>query len=657
MKAPKNPYAVKLSGEEEREITTRLCEEIRAAKRARSLVMNDDGLIDFAYSLYEQQAQKGISRDTPRYGGADLTSPIGTENVDALSARAVQTIFKLEPLWIVEGVGKSAVKAPIVEEFMQWRQESVRFQKVAKRAITSSLVETGAILEVCEDADQVVRHAIVKAKVARAEDGTILLDGKTGYPMPELDADGVPVPSEDGEVACVEVKRTWTDYKRRGASVRRRSMKDFAFLPSHAEDEREVWGHATRFWQRLDEIQWREEAGEYRHVEALGGDTQERQQTPDMDRASVSLETVPGYDNAEKELWRVQFWADLKGDGQTFYTAVVSEQHDVVLSLECDWLQRYRTVYLNPYPAPYSVYGYSLILTKLLTTIEEHTAWRNMNADRGTLKSNAPLKVRRNSSWDPTLQPFAAGAVIVLDNMDDVQPFAFDDITAQAMGKESQCPVDAQRIIGMNDIALGQTTAQSRTLGENRMATTQSFVRTDDPISNIQEALEEVGELFHAIEVQALKEQENGIDAPAPVSEQIQLKGDPSFDGTFTYRMLEGEYRFKPRGSSDQADPNRRQQVFVNGLNVLAGWAKMSPAIAQRMQTPEFADALMQMWVTEFKPRDKQAFLKPMQPPQPAPMAGAVQQGPQSGPPGAPSFGGDELIQQMLQQVPQGAVN
>jgi hypothetical protein len=649
----KSPYRVKLSADDERALTVRLVEEVRAGKRARALLMDDGGEIDFYYSLYEQRSQKGISRDTHRYGEADLTSPIITENVDTLVSRFVASVFKLEPLWIVEGIGDSAKKSPVVEQFMQWRQEEMRLQQVAKRGAQSSFVETGSIIEVCEDAEETQRVAVITANVLRAPDGSLVLDAKTGKPLPELDEEGVPVEAPPEAVDTVEVKRTYTDYRRRGAYPRCLSMKDFLFLPSHARDTREVWGHAARFWMRMDELTRGEEAGKYRNLDQLGGDTQERQQTPEMDRAGVSVETVYGFDNAEKELWRLQVWCDI-GKGLSFYTVILSEIHDVILSIEQDWLQSYRTVYLNPYPCSYSVYGYSMAGTKLLTTAEEHTAWRNMNADRETLGANAPMKRRKGTEWDPRLQPFGAGRVIDLTNMDDVQPMEFKPTTPQAMQREQQCPVDAQRIIGINDLGLGQNTSESRTLGENRIVTTQSFVRTDDPISNLQEAFEEVGALIHAIEVQTLKDMEGGIEAPARITSQLTRYGDTSFKGTFTADMISGQFRFKPRGSSDQADPQRRQQAMVNGVNTLLLWAKANPALAQRLSGPEFADVILQWYVSEFKPRDVEAFLKPTEmPPPPMPMGPP----PQGQGPGAPQFGGQDVLSGLLQQLDgQGAV-
>lgn len=651
MANPENPYAVTLDADKRAELARMFAEELRLARTARSAYTEDHGYLDFAWALYEQQSQQSISRDAPRFGSADLTSPIGTENVDALAARAVKTIM-VEPVWIVEGTRETAKKAPLVEEFMQWRQEQLRLQQTLKRGITSCLVETGGILEVCEDAESIMVEETVRAQPMTDEMGRLVLDGESGKPIPTLDEQGKPVPATDPN-NYVEVKREFEDVRRRGAFVRRRSMKDFLFLPGHAEDEREVWGRATRFYVTKEEVDRKVKAGQWdkESVELLGTGN-EREQRAEQDRAGVTVEVSHGTKHGEFELWRVQAWLDI-GKGLKCYSVVVSETHTAILEIQCDWLNRWRTVVLAPYPCPYSVYPYSMILTKLLTTIEEHTAWRNMNADRGTLKANAPLKLRHGSSWDPELQPFGAGQVIRLADMNEVQPFEFEDVSAQAINKEERCVTDGQRIIGMNDIAIGQVSEKSRTLGENQMATRESFTRTDDPIGNLQEAMEDLGALIHAIEVQALKEQEHGVQAPAGITEAIQ-KIDPKFDGTFTSGILDGAFRFKPRGSVESADPNRRMKLALDGVNQLFMWAKANPHIAARVASPEFADALMQIYVTEFKPRDRQAFLGPVTPPPPPPGPPGMPPGAPQGalPPGhgpAPDFGGQALIGQMLQ--------
>jgi hypothetical protein len=670
----RSPFDVKLTADAELDLTTRLCEAIRQAVAGRGDVIVENGRIDFAYSLYEQQPQHGISRDTPRFGGADLTSPIGTQMVDAMTARTTKTLF-VEPFWIVEGAGEDENKAPAVEEFDHWRFEDVRGQSVVASAVRQAFIEEGAIVEVCEDCVPVQRVETIKAAIATAQDGTSLLDPDTGKPMPAMGEDGEPMPAEDPAEAHVEIKRTVTDYIRRGATLRTHSMKDFVFLPGHARSRRDVWGHAWRFWMTLGDLRRAETRGEYTNIDLLGT-SNERDQRASDDRMGLSVAVDAGSDAVELELWRSQFYGDL-GQGYGCYLVDVSERHSAILSIRADWLNEWRCVYFNPYPRTYSVYGYSLILTKLLTTIEEHTAYRNMNADRTTLKANAPMKRLHGSQWDPRNQPFGAGEVIDVGDMNEIAPFEFEDVSQGSLTKERECIDDATRIVGLTDIVLGLNPRLTRTRGENEMVTEQSLVRIDDSIRNIQEGLEELGAVFHAIEVKAMEEQEAeqaergsvmGVAAPSSVAQNVELRmraaGD--FRGRFTSQMLTGVFRWKPRGSTESADPVRRINAFTNALEIMGQLGKNNPSLAARFQTPEMGDAMMQWFVDTVKPRDKKPFLSPMPPPQMPgagpPMSGNVV-GTPSGMPqlppgmgGAPGFGGGDVLQQVLSQMPHGGV-
>lgn len=623
----------------------RLADEITAANAAVSDYVDDDKLYDFAWSLYEQQSQQGISRDTPRYGSADYTSPIPMEHVDTLSARASKALFT-SLLWVVEGIGDDEQKAPLVERYLQWRQEQMRLQSVARKVFQSAFVERGAVFEVNEDADFYLSQRVVRAAIQRDEMGNRLL-GEDGRPVPLIGADGEPVQAPDG-TEWVEVVVERPSYRRSGASVRRRSMKDFRFLPAHAGDDQEVWARAVRRWERWEDLKAGESRGEYAGVDRLAS-VQERSQGADHDRSGVTVSTPPTEATNELEIWRVQFYADLDGDGKRFYVADVHETQAVVLNLRVDPLGMWRTVYVNPYPCAYSPMGYSMVLTKLLTTALEHTAWRNMNADRGTLKSNAPMKRLIGSAWDPEVQPLGAGRVVDVNDMRELEPMSFEDMTPQAMQKEQQCVQDAQRIIGINDIAVGQTTRVARTLGENRMATQGSFLRTDDPIGNIQEAMEELGRVIHAVEVLSLRENPSGIRLPSSLSRRLRLE-----QATVTADMIDGQFLFKPRGSVDDADPQARQAKFQAMWQFLGTMAKVNPNVASRLSTPEMADTLMQWLVDEFRPRDVAPFLTPVQPTpagrqaMPAGMPGPVGPVGPGGPPGAPMPGIPPELAQLL---------
>lgn len=660
MAKQRDPFDVKLSDDAKRLLTTRLCDAIRTGEQARADIMQDGGALDYAYSLYEQQPQMGISRE--RRTGADLTSPIGTQMVDTLTAIACKTVF-VEPVWIAEGIRDDAPKAPAVEEFLQWRLEEMRGQSTLGRAIQQAFIEEGSVVEVCEDARELYCTEVVKAKIARAEDDSILLNGKDGKPLPMLDEFGELVPSEDTE-EHVEVVRQYTDVLRRGATIRTHSLKDFLFLPGHAQDQRDVWAMAVRIWMTREELLERAQHGQFDReaVEAMGAN-HERETRQEHQRAGINVEVDRASDQVEKELWRVQFYANLDGKGLCFYVATISLQHEKLLRVQQDWIGRFRCAYLNPFPRTNSVYGYSLILHKLLTTIEGHTLWRNMNADRGMFKANMPLKRLHGAQWDPRIQPIGAGSVIDVAHMNEVMPMEYEDVSAHAFAREREFYEEAARIAGVSDILASVNPKVSRTLGENEMVTEQSFTRAEGPIRSLQEAFEDIGELIHAIELKTLEDDEQGrMDAPASVAQSVQLRTPdsqtPGDDAAFAFtpQMISGRYRFKPRGSVETADPNRRVNNFVNTVKVMGTMSQVFPALAPRYASPQVADAMNQQMVDVLKIRDKQAFLAPLPPP-PLPPGMPTEPGMEGMPPGAgapPSFGGDQMIQEMLASLPQG---
>jgi hypothetical protein len=660
MAKPKDPYAVKLDADQRHELTTRLVDAIRTGLEARSTLMDDGGLIDFAYSLYEQQPQMGISR--ARKNGADLTSPIGTQMVDTLTAITCKTVF-VEPFWIVEGIGQDAAKAPTVEEFTQWRFEEMRGQQIAGQAAQQAFIEEGAIIEVCEDSREVHGVEVTKAKVQLAEDGSYLLDGDSGKPLPLLDEFGDPVEAEDAE-EFVEVTRPKTDTLRRGASLRLHSLKDFLFLPGHAKDRRDVWAMAVRFWLPLEEVEERAKAGKYdKEAVAALGTNHEREPRTEHERSGTTVAVDHASKQVEKELWRIQFYANIDGKHLCFYVAIVSVHHQQILSITKDWIGRFRFEYLNPFPRTNSVYGYSLILHKLLTTIEGHTMWRNMNADRSMFKANAPMKRLMGAQWDPRVQPIGAGETIDVGSMDEIMPFEYEDVSQHSFQREREFYEEGARIAGVSDILASVNPKVSRTLGENEMVTEQSFTRAENPIRNLQEAFEGIGELIHAIEVKTLEEAEDGdgLEAPASVAQNVKLRtpdsqtagDDAAF--AFTAESIKGRFRFKPRGSVETADPNRRMNNFMNGIKAMQMARQMFPALQMRYASPQVAEAVNQQLVDLLKPRDKQAFLAPLQPPQ-----GMLPPGAEQGmlPPGAPPQGppslGDGMIDEMLASLPGG---
>lgn len=623
-KAKRSPFEVKLSKDELRDLGIALALNVTEALAARSVT---EAEVMYWHTLYEQGRTR-TAKNSPWADAADLTSHIGTEKVDALRARIVKTIF-VEPVWTVEGWGSSEAKAPFVEEFHQWQQEVEGFQSACARAIHLSLIEPRGVLEVYEDTQRRPVRKTIKAKLQLAPDGSPIVNDKF-EPQLEMGPNGQYVEVEDEQTPSAQTEIDSYEVIARGPRHRTIPYRDFLVFPAHATDKADIWGYGKRFFRRVDDLTARVTSGVYDKaaVEALGTDDEHQSETT---LAGEQLGVPPAVDGrAEKELWELLILKDC-GDGLRWYVGTLHVRTMTLLRFQYDDIGRPRYFSLVPFPRPNSTEGYSFIGHKLITTIEEHTAWRNLDADRGSMQLQMPMKVLQGALWDPDVEPIGAKAVITVRAMNEVEPLVLPDVTGTAVERIQSAERAAERLAGITDAAAGVRPEQTRTLGETNIITEQSFVRMDEAIKHIQETLEDVAQVRHIMWQRALAEMgDEGLTAPPSVSQSLQLKGisptshspntlmglegrTPDTLGSaslkFTADMLEGTFRFKPRGSVETADKNRMRQDWNQSLQAMGELVKVNPTIAALMQSPGATKALVEQWARLYHVQDKQAFL------------------------------------------------
>jgi hypothetical protein len=627
----KGPFDVKLSEDAQKDLADWLVREIEAARDARASVIGDQGDIEYSHFLYEQGRQD--AKALRWQGQADLASYIVSEKVDALRARIVKTVFT-EPVWNVEGWGADAERAPYVEEFHQWQQESERLQQYLTKVIHLSLIEQTGILEVLERTDVRLLRKLQQFAAKLADDGTVHL-GDDGLPQVARDASGVPQaprpaslppamqagPMQPGaepaadpgaalaEVPTVEAATATYELVRKGPGYRVVPLRDFLFLPGHAADKADLFGYAKRCWVRMGQLREREEAGYYTDIDKLStlGD---RDSLPKpIERTGQTL-AEQREDTVEKEIWEVLFLKDLDGDGiQEWYVASVSLQDRVMIRLKHDDLGHPRYIDFTPFPRAESLYGYSFVLDKLGTLTEEHTSLRNMIADRSMLATIPPVKRLQGALWNPDEQPFGTGSVIDVRDMREVEPMVIPDVPGSAIQREVSILQAAERVAGVNDVASGQRPTEQRTLGEVQLVTEQSFVRMDEVVKNIQESLEVLFLTRHEIWIRTLSAQRDGIEPPDSVVRSIETRSLQIPNGKFTAQMLRGNFRGKPHGSVETADKARMRADFNNSLTALAGMAKMNPVFQGILQHPRVAKELIEQWARLYNVNNRQVFV------------------------------------------------
>ena len=283
--------------------------------------------IKYRWAYYEQTRTR---RSSPWPDAADLTSPYGTEFVDAILARVMDTIM-VDPLWIVEGWGESAKKAPFVEEFHQRAQEQERLQGYLREVLLRALAaEPCGVLQISTGVDYQRVRKPMRAKVETNELGGVVIDAK-GQPVLVRDEAGKLVEAGEGEAAA-EIDIDEMQPVRTGPVYDAVPYLDYIRLPQHARAKSEIWGYAKRFWRRVPELEARAEKGIYgkEAVKALGGQDERAISDAGVEPMPTHLVTQQG-PTAQKELWEISLLADLDGQGARWYVLTLSREHRQIL--------------------------------------------------------------------------------------------------------------------------------------------------------------------------------------------------------------------------------------------------------------------------------------------------------------------------------------
>ncbi len=638
---PRDPYEIKLSEKKKKEFVDLIIEELDDARSARSEL---DEEAKYWMQLYEQRPTRP-AQSMPWPDAADLTSWIGTEKVDALHARLLRTIFT-EPICTVEGWGEAAARAQIVEEFHQWKAEEERLQSVVDRALLLSLIEPMGIHEVTEGVEKRwVREQVTATLASDPMTGGPMLD-ETGQPVLERDADGKIATVEEAGPGTADVVVDRDQPIRIGPVHKVVPFRDFYPMPGHARDRSEVWGYAKRFYRRQPQLEAKAKEGFYDKAAVERIPASGEHAADEMDsRSGITVINTDRERSSEKELWEfLVLWDFGDGTGERWYVATVHYESRELLRVQHDDLGASRYVLYVPIPRPDSIYGYSLIGDKLITPIVEHTAWRNMNADKAMMAVSAPIQRRVGSLWDPDEQPIGPNQVLDVRTHDELQPLQFPDLPHGAVNREHEAVQAAERLAGVNDTATGQTAASGTTLGEVQLVAQQSFVRMDTMIHRIQEGIEDLFQVRHLIWQRELARRGTPESVPAAMLTGLEHRGvQVPLDGV-TAEMLTGAFRFKPRGSVESADLGRKRSDLVQFVQFLAQLAQAVPMVAQKFQDPGVFNALMEEAIRVFDFENRQAFL------------GSAANGP-GGVPGAdPGAQLQQIMGQMLGGGPRGIV-
>jgi len=345
------------------------------------------------------------------------------------------------------------------------------------------------------------------------------------------------------------------------------------------------------------------------------------------------------------------------------FVATLHRESGTLLRVQYDDIGRPRYFPIVPFPRPNMTEGYSFIGHKLITTIEENTSWRNLLADRAKLQLQVPIMRQQNALWDPQDEGFGPGAVITVRDMNEVQAFQMPDYTSPARERIIDSERQAEKLGGMTDLASGTSPNENRTLGETRLVTAFAEVRIEEVVRNVQETMEEIAQVRHLMWVRALSEMPDGIEAPSRVLAGLETRGvDVSAylpNKKFAASVMEGAFRFKPRGSVENADKHQMRRDFAESMKALGVLAAASPMLGAILQQPNAAKALLEQWVRLYDVYDKKAFLGPealqgaVQQMQQQQQQAMAQRGPAPAPPGGGALNPPSGPVNPMRQLPQ----
>lgn len=623
--AMNNPFDIALTDEQRTTLAVWCSEQVQAALNVRG---TQESEVEYWHQLYEQ-ARTRLGRNAPWPDAADLTSYIACEKVDAIVARGMRTVWST-PVWTVEGWGTAADRAPFVEEFHQWKVEEERLQNVLDRLWLISMIEPRGLLEIYEDVTQRTVRKTIHAQIARDPLTGMQLYGEDGMPELAMDQHGQYLEVTDPDHGAAETVIDSTEQVRLGPQYRVLPYRDSIILPGHARERQEIWGYGKRFWKRFPDLVAQASGPHALYhkasVESLTA-VGDRQSDPALARSQQGVAPQDEI-TAEKELWECTLLLDLnvvlesrnekpiRGlKGARWYVVTLHIDQHTLLRLQHDDLERSRYVPVILFPRPdRATEGFSFIGHKLITTIEEHTAWRNMSADRGSMVLQAPIKRMQGALWDPQEQPFGPKAVIDVRDMREIEPVQLPEFGLNyADARIQSCERTAERLAGVNDIASGQVSAESRTLGEVNMATEQSFVRMDLIVRRFQEAMEDIAQIRHAIWKRTLASQPDGVEAPRSLMQGLEGRGvaieEAMPDKKVTAALLEGAFRFRPYGSVQTADPSRRRADLMAFMDSIGKLGQAFPVMGQMLANPAAGRALFREFLQAFAIPNRQVFL------------------------------------------------
>lgn len=558
------------------ELTSELMARFKYAENWRK--QYDERAIDW-YKLYVGYVEK----KTP--GRSNLHIPRTYEEIDALRARFVKSfvaqrpyvdfIPRVSPSMNPEDIADLERRAEIASRLVDYQLDLNNFAAVFYDFVTSVLVFPAGIMGVGwrYEEKKVTRKEPIQIPVINPMTGLPEIDWNKTRPLinpqtgqPFIDPRTMqPVPDPRGKIHFVLqtvgeriVQRPEVTYD--DNEIVNIDYFDFFPDPSGRDiDSCRFVFHRERLTrdQIEQKLQKLNEAG-FGYVYPIDWDELDNAGDEEEGRferiSSVGLfpETSDGnFNDKSKKLYSVlNYWEDTK------YGLIVNSKL-VYWGSNLYWRHSKKPFVVRSFePLPGEFYGLSAvqIIEHLQHELNTH---RNQRIDNVSLILNRMFKARRDADLDPAELVSRPHGVIWVEQMDDIDPIIFPDVTASSYTEEGILKQDMENALAVPSVVRGVDSARRETATEVVTKTSNASLRFDVKIM-----------LFEALGFKRLAmlmdlNNQQFIDG----TRLIRLVGE---DGVEEWRQINqweiiGEFDYRPAGSNVDPAANkevRRQQLL-----------------------------------------------------------------------------------------------
>ena len=518
-------------------------------------------------------------RDEAKEGRSNLHIPRAYEQLDTLRSRLVKSfvsqrpyvefIPRIKPRMSMGDVEDNERKADIAAALVDLQMDKNKLSSKFYDYVTSMLIFPAGIMGVGWRLDEKrVRRKVPKMEpVINPHTGEFVIDQSKLQPMTDpmtgqqmVDPNSVQplmqmvgmeiietdeVAWDDNEIINIDYYDFWPD-------PRGNDVDDCRFcfhrewMTSDQIDEKlavlEETGSGTVFpinWEEIQATASGLEEGKWERLSAVGISPETQEGNYEDDNGNANLYEVLNYWEDERYCIMINRGA-VAYDGPNPYWRH-SKKPFVATSFE---------------PLPNEFYGMSAM--QLIEHLqEEMNTHRNQRIDNVSMIINRMVKVRNGADIDESELISRPHGVIHVNNMDDVQEFAMNDVTGSAYTEEQIAKMDMENTLGVPSVVRGADPGRAETATEVVTKSTNAGMRFDIKIM----LFETMG--FKRLAMLMDLNNQQFIDD----ERLIRLVGEEGADQWQTVNPWEiiGEFDYRPAGANIDPAANkemRRQQLI-----------------------------------------------------------------------------------------------